>query len=123
MQNYQNFKIMEEITSAVVKKIRALEPIVYRCLIKVPATRDDDKLLVLKIWAYQNPKLREKNFSFVDFSEGYLDGLYADSETITRTRRRVQQNVVPSLTGWPALLPETNGRVDDTDLLFFPERR
>jgi hypothetical protein len=77
--------------SVIVKRIKALEPIVYQCMMKIPATRDDDKLLVLKIWAHQNPKLRDADFSFVMFSEGFLEGKYADPYSISRARRKVQR--------------------------------
>lgn len=78
--------------SSVIKKIKKLEVIVEKLLIHQPQTRDNDKLLILKVWAYQNPQLRDSNYSFTNFAVNYLNGLYADSESITRARRKLQEN-------------------------------
>lgn len=78
--------------SSVIKKIKKLEVIVEKLLIHQPQTRDNDKLLILKVWAYQNPQLRDSNYNFTNFAVNYLNGLYADSESITRARRKLQEN-------------------------------
>ena len=77
--------------SITVKKIKKVEPIVKRCLEKVPETRDNDTLLILKIWGVENPMLRNKDHSFIEFSKQLLDNQYTSSETITRCRRKLQE--------------------------------
>lgn len=77
--------------SVVIKKIKKLEEIVVKVLLNCPQTRDDDKLLILKVWAWQNPQLRASDYSFTNFAINYLNGLYADSESITRARRKIQE--------------------------------
>jgi hypothetical protein len=76
--------------SATVKKIKELKDIVKKCLEKQPETRDNDKLLFLKIWGYQNPQLRNSNFSFTMFSEGFLKKKYAEPASISRVRQALQ---------------------------------
>jgi hypothetical protein len=76
--------------SVTVKKIKELKEVVKRCLIQVPETRDNDKLLFLKIWAHQNPKLRDSNFSFTEFSKGFLEKKYAEPASISRVRQALQ---------------------------------
>jgi len=78
--------------SYVIKKIKKLEVIVEKLLLHQPDTRDNDKLLILKVWAYQNPNIRSSDFSFISFATDYLKGDYADSESITRARRKLQEN-------------------------------
>jgi len=78
--------------SHVIIKIKKLEVVVEKILIKFPDTRDNDKLLILKVWAAQNPRLRNKDFTFLDFATAYLNNDYADSESITRARRKLQEN-------------------------------
>ena len=84
--------------SVVIKKIKKLEVIVEKILLNVASTRDNDKLLILKVWAYQNPQLRANDYSFTNFAINYLNGLYADSESITRARRKIQEKN-PNLRG------------------------
>jgi hypothetical protein len=84
--------------SHVIKKIKKLEVIVEKFLLMQPETRDNDKLLILKVWAYQNPSIRQPEFSFLNFATSYLKGSYADSESITRARRKLQENN-PNLRG------------------------
>ncbi len=74
-----------------VKKVKNLKPIVKSILEKEKVTRDCDKLLVLKVWAEQNPLLRHETTSFVSFSFDFIEGKYANFETITRARRQIQE--------------------------------
>ena len=73
-----------------IQKIRSIKDIVYWMLCDFPETRDNDRLLLLKIWAHQNPLLRTDKFSFVDFGNEFAAGGYADPESIRRTRQKVQ---------------------------------
>jgi hypothetical protein len=84
--------------STFIKKIKKLEVIVEKLLLNYPDTRDNDKLLILKVWAYQNPNLRSNDFTFLNFATSYLDGRYADTESITRARRKLQEKN-PNLRG------------------------
>lgn len=56
-----------------------------------PECRDDDNLLILKVWAEQNPMLRDHSTSFVAFSHQFLSGKYASGESIVRVRRKLQE--------------------------------
>ena len=85
-------------SSITIKKIKKIEPIVKKCLKQVPIARDNDTILILKIWAYQNPKLREPNYPFVNFAALLIDEQYVSSETITRCRRKLQEKY-PELRG------------------------
>lgn len=79
--------------SILIKKIKNLKPVVLKCLEQIPETRDDDRLLILKIWAHQNPDLRNNDYSFIDFAGGFLKNSYADPESIRRTRQKLQQEI------------------------------
>lgn len=85
-------------SSITVKKIKKLAPIVRRCLDRVPECRDNDRLLFFKIWAYQNPNLRDDNFSFKNFAIGFLNGSYAEPSSISRCRQKLQE-LHPELRG------------------------
>lgn len=64
---------------------------VEQILINNPECRDDDNLLILKVWAEQNPMLRDHSTSFVQFSHQFLAGKYASTESIGRCRRKLQE--------------------------------
>ena len=85
-------------SSITVKKIKKLAPIVRRCLERVPECRDNDRLLFFQIWAYQNPKIRDVNFSVMQFAEGFLNGSYAEPSSISRCRQKLQE-LHPDLRG------------------------
>lgn len=57
-----------------------------------PETKDDDNLLILKVWAEQNPNLRNPGYKFINFATAFLDNRYVDAETIRRTRQKLQQH-------------------------------
>lgn len=61
-------------------------------------TRDNDFLLILKVWGEQNPELRNKDYSFVQFAIDFKEGKYAHPETIRRNRPYLQ-NKYPELRG------------------------
>lgn len=64
---------------------------VEQILRKHPKARDDNKLLILKVWASQNDMLRSELFSFRDFADGFLAGKYGNIESITRASRMLQE--------------------------------
>ncbi len=77
--------------SHIVNKINRLKPLVSQCLEQISECRDNDKLLILKIWAYQNPALRMEDFTFMKFANDFLDGNYSDPESIRRCRQKLQE--------------------------------
>ena len=81
-----------------INKIKNIKDTVRRILINHPETRDDDRLLCLKVWAEQNPNLRSPYTSFYGFAQDFLSEKYADTESIRRTRQKLQ-NQHPELRG------------------------
>ena len=73
-----------------IHQIKQMQVLVKSILTEFRPARDNDNLLILKVWASQNPSLRG-NTSFVEFSRGFLNGTYASAESITRARRKVQE--------------------------------
>ena len=61
-------------------------------------TRDNDNLLALKVWAKQQPKLRDKDLSFWDFAKDFKNGSFASTESIRRVRQKLQE-IHPHLRG------------------------
>lgn len=72
-------------------KLDKVKDIVLQVLSRSPETRDSDPLLILKVWAHQNPKLRELDFTFVEFSHEFLAGNYYPTGSIVRNRRKLQE--------------------------------
>jgi hypothetical protein len=79
-------------------KLMAVKDKVEKILTESPEARDNDNLLILKVWAMQNPHLRNKKFTFVTFSRGYVDGFYHPAESIRRVRQALQKEF-PKLRG------------------------
>lgn len=80
-----------------IKEIKRIKPLVEKLLQEFPLTRDNDNLLLLKVWAEQDSTLR-MNKSFSDFSVGMIAGKYMKFESISRARRKVQEET-PELRG------------------------
>ncbi len=74
-----------------ITKIHNMKVIVKKILIDSPKARDNDDLLRLKVWATQNPSLRNANYLFMDFADDLLKESYADAESIRRTRQKLQE--------------------------------
>ena len=73
-----------------IKEIKRMKPLVEKLLQEFPLTRDNDNLLLLKVWAEQDNTLRmDKLFS--DFSVGMIAGKYMKFESVSRARRKVQE--------------------------------
>lgn len=85
-------------SSITVQKLKKVEPAVIKCLQQIPAARDNDTLLILKIWAAENPALRDPLYPFVNFAAQLLDDQYTKADTITRCRRKIQE-LYPELRG------------------------
>lgn len=79
-------------------KIDNIKETVRNVLIRHPETRDNDRILVLKVWAIQNPNLRADTYTFIAFSRDMVSGRYADFESIRRARQKLQEEV-PQLRG------------------------
>lgn len=75
-------------TSAVVKRI----------LIAEPDARDNDNLLILKVWCEQEPKLRDNKYAFTKFGALFMEGKFTNTESIRRSRAKLQEEI-PSLRG------------------------
>ena len=76
----------------------SIKDTVETILRQAPATRDNDNLLILKVWAQQNPKLRESTAQFWDFAKMFIEGKYASTESIRRVRQKMQE-IHPELRG------------------------
>jgi len=70
-------------------KVLEISNTVKRLLFVEPKTRDSDELLILKVWEKQNPNLR--NISFVLFATGFVNKKFASPRSISRARRKLQQ--------------------------------
>jgi hypothetical protein len=71
------------------RKITKLTDRVVRLLTVKPALRDNDRRLICNIWwkSISNPEL----LMFEDFINLYLKGDIPESDSITRCRRKVQE--------------------------------
>lgn len=68
--------------------------VVKSVLVKSPEARDSDELLILKVWAIQNPTLREdKSFTFIDFAKLFKDKKLFSTESIRRSRQKLQEEI------------------------------
>lgn len=79
-------------------KITKIAHTVKKLLIDYPACKDNDNLLILKVWAEQEPLLREKTYSFRDFADKFMIGKYPSTESIRRSRQKLQEEF-PNLRG------------------------
>lgn len=78
------------------QRIVKIKDVVEKVLKDNPATRDNDRLLILKVWKEQHPNLI--NLSFREFSKMYLDEVFMDTESIRRSRQKIQETY-PELRG------------------------
>jgi len=80
-------------------KIENIKETVKELLLQFPETRDNDNKLLLKVWCLQNPRLRtDHSFAFFLFGNDFANGLYADPESVRRTRQKLQE-AYPNLRG------------------------
>ena len=73
-----------------IKEIKRVKPLVEQLLKEFPLTRDNDNLLLLKVWAEQDNTLRKEKL-FSDFSIGMIAGKYMKFESVSRARRKAQE--------------------------------
>jgi len=64
---------------------------VKKLLMAYPELRDNDHRLVINVWAEQDSRLLKKGCSFMYFAALYRDGKLSSSESITRSRRKLQE--------------------------------
>lgn len=81
-----------------IHQIKQMQILVKSILVNNDKARDNDNLIILKVWAEQNPSLRGAT-SFVDFSKDFVKGKYSSVESITRARRKIQE-LNPELRGF-----------------------
>jgi len=80
-------------------QINNVHQAVKNILLEFPETRDNDRLLLLKVWAMQEPKLRDPNFPFrIGFGVPFVSGKFVDPESVRRARQRIQEEL-PHLRG------------------------
>ena len=79
-------------------RIRSIKQTVEKILRQYPETRDNDRLLMLKVWAVQNPQLRLSDFTFWSFAKDFINAEYTDPESIRRARQKLQEEI-PELRG------------------------
>ena len=73
-----------------IKEIKRMKPLVTRLLKEYPKARDNDNLLLLMVWAEQDGNLR-KDKTFFDFATGMIAGKYIKFESVSRARRKIQE--------------------------------
>ena len=73
-----------------ITKIRNIKSTVQQVLTTEPQTRDNDRLLMFKVWAIQNPELKIDSYSLWRFAQDFIQGRYADPESIRRNRQILQ---------------------------------
>ena len=73
-----------------ITKIRNIKSTVQQVLTTEPQTRDNDRLLMFKVWAIQNKELRNNDYQLCRFAQDFIKGRYADPESIRRNRQILQ---------------------------------
>jgi hypothetical protein len=75
------------------KKLKTLKEKVEILLTKFPELRDDDKLLVTKMWFYELKKyeVEPSLMTAMQFFEIYQQNVLSNSDLITRSRRKIQE--------------------------------
>jgi len=74
--------------------ILKVSTIVKNVLIESKESRDNDNLLILKVWAIQNPELRnDRSLTYYSFAKLFLNGSLSSAESITRARRKIQEEI------------------------------
>jgi len=73
-----------------IRPVKNIENLVRAILIEFPDTRDNDNLLILKVWGWQNKLLRKKETSFKSFAFDFIAKTYVSAESIRRYRQKIQ---------------------------------
>ncbi len=72
-------------------KVLKINRVVYDLLSEFPECRDNDQLLILKVWAVEHPEIRSSDYSFFRFAVLFKQGEFANTESIRRSRQKVQE--------------------------------
>lgn len=80
------------------KKVINIKETVRSLLLKHHDCRDNDRQLMLRVWATQYPQLRGIEYRFRHFAALFQKGQLADPESIRRTRQKLQE-LHPELRG------------------------
>lgn len=56
-----------------------------------PETRDNDDVLIVKVWAEEHPEIKVKGYLLKDFTLAFKAGKFSSTETIRRTRQKLQE--------------------------------
>lgn len=82
----------ENIESSLIKsfteKVKKITPIVAKVLRTHLDSRDEDTVLTALVWQQQGAN---DDMSFLKFKVGLINGKFATPETITRSRRKLQE--------------------------------
>jgi hypothetical protein len=81
-----------------IQEIKKVKQTVKELLINEPKLRDNDRLLIMRVWLDQAPYLRKNSSDFSDFAYGFVEGKFASPESIRRSRALLQKEH-PSLRG------------------------
>ena len=81
-----------------IRQIKSIKDTVAKLLRDIPETRDNDRLLMFKVWAEQNPDLRQPATYLYEFADNFIKGKFADPESIRRCRQKAQE-LHPELRG------------------------
>jgi hypothetical protein len=71
---------------AFIHKVVDLNKLVGNILREHEKARTNDHVLFLKVWAMQNPNLREVYTSFTDFAEALIEGYYVPVNDILKAK-------------------------------------
>lgn len=88
--NYKKAKFnKDKITS--IQKMNVVKPLVRAILKSDFPSRDDDNLLCVRVWEAQGSK---PNMKLINFENKLIEGKFALPESITRSRRSLQEKYV-----------------------------
>ena len=79
-------------------KILKVSEIVKDILTKDVDSRDSDELLMKNVWRKQSTKILDHHYNFLDFSIDFVAGNFFKSESIRRSRQKLQE-LHPELRG------------------------
>lgn len=73
-----------------IQKVKSISDTVKFVLQQVPDSRDNDRLLMFKVWKKENPAL-DSNPCVYSFAKDFIAGSYSDPESIRRSRQKIQE--------------------------------
>jgi hypothetical protein len=77
---------------AYIHKVSNINKMVANILNEYETARNNDHVLMLKVWALQNPNLREVYTSFTDFAEALCEGHYVSVNEILKAKESLINN-------------------------------